>query len=64
MRQIIPFKKDLLFKTKVSEITSISLEHSIAIKNSEKTMAQRGGLGNAAVSHDGCRQVRATGHSL
>ena len=36
MRQIIPFKKDLLFKTKVSEITSISLEHSIAIKNSEK----------------------------
>ena len=36
MKQIIPFKKDLLFKTKVSEITSISLEHSIAIKNSEK----------------------------
>lgn len=36
MRQIIPFKKDLLFKTKVSEITSISLEHSIAMKNSEK----------------------------
>lgn len=36
MKQIIPFKKDLLFKTKVSEITSISLEHSIAIKNSNK----------------------------
>lgn len=31
MRQIIPFKKDLLFKTKVSEITSISLEHHLAV---------------------------------
>jgi len=31
MKQIIPFKKDLLFKTKVSEVTSISLEHSFNI---------------------------------
>ena len=30
MKQIIPFKKDLLFKTKVSEITSISLEREIS----------------------------------
>lgn len=29
MKQIVPFKKDLLFKTKVSEITSISLERKI-----------------------------------
>ena len=31
MKQIIPFKKDLPFKTKVSEITSISLEREISI---------------------------------
>lgn len=31
MKQIIPFKKDLPFKTKVSEITSISLEREITI---------------------------------
>ena len=31
MKQIIPFKKDLLLKTKVSEITSISLEHNYKI---------------------------------
>ena len=34
MRQIIPFKKELLFKTKISEITSISLEHTLhLVKN-------------------------------
>lgn len=27
MKKIIPFKKDIIFKTNVSEITSISLEH-------------------------------------
>lgn len=32
MKQIIPFKKELPFKTKVSEITSISLERDIDIK--------------------------------
>ena len=31
MKQIIPFKKDLPFKTKVSDITSISLERNIEI---------------------------------
>ncbi len=35
MKQIIPFKKELLFKTKVSEITSISLEHTLSLKNEE-----------------------------
>ena len=35
MRQIIPFKKELLFKTKVSEITSISLEHTLNIKQED-----------------------------
>lgn len=33
MKQIIPFKKDLPFKTKVSDITSISLERKIEILN-------------------------------
>ena len=31
VRQIIPFKKELLFKTKISEITSISLEHTLRL---------------------------------
>ena len=35
MKQIIPFKKDLLFKTTVNEITSISLEHQIMIKKED-----------------------------
>lgn len=35
MKQIIPFKKDLLFKTKVSEITSISLEHNLILKKED-----------------------------
>lgn len=35
MKQIIPFKKDLIFKTKLSEITSISLEHKLLIKNDD-----------------------------
>lgn len=35
MKQIIPFKKDLIFKTKLSEITSISLEHKLLIKNED-----------------------------
>jgi len=33
MKQIIPFKKDLPFKTKVSEITSISLEREIKVED-------------------------------
>ena len=35
MKQIIPFKKELLFKTKVSEITSISLEHALTLKKDD-----------------------------
>ena len=35
MKQIIPFKKELLFKTKVSEITSISLEHTLTLKDED-----------------------------
>ncbi len=33
MNKIIPFKKDIIFKTRVSDITSISLEHKVEIKN-------------------------------
>lgn len=29
MKKIIPFKKDIIFKTNVSEVTSISLEHTL-----------------------------------
>ncbi len=32
MEKIIPFKKDIIFKTNVSEITSISLEHNLTKK--------------------------------
>ena len=35
MKQIIPFQKELLFKTKVSEITSISLEHTLSLTNDD-----------------------------
>lgn len=33
MKKIVPFKKDLMFKTDVLEIVSISLEHTLGIKN-------------------------------
>ncbi len=32
MKKILPFTKELLFKTKISEITSISLEHTLNAK--------------------------------
>lgn len=32
MKQIVPFKKELSFKTKVNEITSISLEREISVE--------------------------------
>ncbi len=35
MKQIIPFQKEIPFKTKVSEITSISLEHNIIEKKED-----------------------------
>ena len=33
MKNIIPFKKDVIFKTNISEVTSISLENTLAIKD-------------------------------
>lgn len=33
MEKIIPFKKDIIFKTNLSEITSISLEHNLSHKD-------------------------------
>lgn len=33
MNKLIPFKKDIIFKTKIFDITSISLEHKSDIKN-------------------------------
>ena len=32
MRQIIPFKKELLLSTKINDVTSISLEHTLSLK--------------------------------
>lgn len=32
MKNIIPFKKDVIFKTNLSEVTSISLEHTLSIE--------------------------------
>ena len=31
MKEIIPLKKDIIFKTKVAEVTSINLEHDYKI---------------------------------
>lgn len=33
MKQVIPFKKDIIFKTKISDITSISLEHTLDLND-------------------------------
>ena len=33
MKNIIPFKKDVIFKTNISEVTSISLENNLSIKD-------------------------------
>ncbi len=33
MKNIIPFKKDVIFKTNINEITSISLENTLSIKD-------------------------------
>ena len=33
MKNIIPFKKDVIFKTNLSEITSISLENTLNLKD-------------------------------
>jgi len=33
MKQVIPFKKDIIFKTKISDITSISLEHTLSYED-------------------------------
>ncbi len=36
MKKIVPFKKDLIFKTDVEEIVSISLEHTLAKKDTSQ----------------------------
>ena len=35
MKKIIPFKKELVLSTSICEITSISLEHKITVKNED-----------------------------
>ena len=35
MKQIIPFKKEIIFKTMINKVTSISLEHTLELKNSD-----------------------------
>ena len=33
VRQVIPFKKELLLNTKINEVTSISLEHTLLLED-------------------------------
>ena len=40
MRQIIPFKKELLLSTKINEVTSISLEHTLSLKEDTKVTGE------------------------
>ena len=35
MKQIIPFEKDILFKTKIGELTSISLDNDLILKGED-----------------------------
>lgn len=35
MKQIIPFEKDILFKTKIGELTSISLDNDLVLKGED-----------------------------
>lgn len=39
MKKIIPFKKDIIFKNHIREITSISLEHTLNVSESEHTIS-------------------------
>ena len=39
MKQIIPFQKELLLKTKVSEVTSISLDHNLTLNEDNLIMS-------------------------
>lgn len=38
MRQIIPFQKEITFKTMISKITSISLEHTLELKENDMVL--------------------------
>lgn len=38
MKQIIPFVKDLNFNTRISEITSIALEHNLKLENNDSVV--------------------------
>lgn len=45
MKSVVPFTKDILFKSKIAEITSISLEHELDVKEDSIT-------GNFIISGD------------
>lgn len=38
MKKIVPFKKEIVFKTNLSEITSISLEHTLHVANGDENL--------------------------
>lgn len=38
MKKIIPFKKDIIFKNNISEVTSISLEHTLSVSEEENSI--------------------------
>lgn len=40
MKRIIPFVKDISFDTKISEITSIALEHNLKLENDDSVVGE------------------------
>lgn len=38
MKKIIPFKKDIIFKNNINEVTSISLEHTLSVSEEENSI--------------------------
>ena len=40
MRQVIPFVKDLDFKTNIYEVTSIALEHNLKLENNDSVVGE------------------------
>lgn len=50
MRQIIPFVKDISFNTRVSEITSIALEHNLQMENGDSLVGSFEVSGNYKIN--------------
>jgi hypothetical protein len=51
MKQIVSFKKDILFPTRIAEITSISLEHSLKLVEKDHIMGEFNVNGNYKITN-------------